>query len=258
MDILAQKNAAVLASFASSNVLLGFDFDGTLAPIALTPERARMRPRTRRLLAAVARRYPCVVISGRSYDDLVKRLRRLPVWYLIGNHGLEPWAGGAGIPARVHEGADHLRRALAPCPGVVVEDKTYSATVHYRRARDKRRVKAAITQAIRGLRGVRVLGGDQAINLIPAGGPNKGLALQRVRRILACDLAIYVGDDETDEDAFGSAPRDQLLAVRVGRACRSRAGYRLRTQSDIDRLLTFLLTLRPRTRRSFAVRRRAS
>ena len=43
---------AVLAGFAASNVLLAFDYDGTLAPIAPTPARARMRATTRRLLTA--------------------------------------------------------------------------------------------------------------------------------------------------------------------------------------------------------------
>ena len=49
-DILAPRNRAILADFAASNVLLAFDYDGTLAPIASTPAQARMRASTRRLL----------------------------------------------------------------------------------------------------------------------------------------------------------------------------------------------------------------
>jgi trehalose 6-phosphate phosphatase len=83
-NILAQRNRPGLAGFASSNVLLAFDYDGTLAPIAAEPGRARMRDQTRRLLADCARRYPCVVISGRRLDDVTRRLGRIPVWYVFG------------------------------------------------------------------------------------------------------------------------------------------------------------------------------
>ena len=35
--------------------------------------------------------YPCVVISGRSRDDVGRRLRGVPLAGVVGNHGLEPW-----------------------------------------------------------------------------------------------------------------------------------------------------------------------
>ena len=55
--ILAQRHLPTLARFACSNVMIGFDYDGTLAPIVSVPARASMRGETRRLLRAVARRY---------------------------------------------------------------------------------------------------------------------------------------------------------------------------------------------------------
>lgn len=244
VDLFTKKNLATLANFASSNVLVGFDYDGTLAPIVSRPARARMRAVTRRLLSRVAESYPCVVISGRSHDDLVKRLGRLPLWHLFGNHGLEPWAQTKDSALQVHDWVRHLRDRLAIYPGLVVEDKKYSVTVHYRHVRDKGRVRQAIAKAVRALSNVRALGGDQAVNLILRGGPDKGVALQRARRVLACETAIYVGDDETDEDAFTSAPPGQLLAIRVGDSRASRARYRLRRQADIDTLLEMLLKLR--------------
>ena len=42
-DILASRNQLVLARFARSNLLVAFDYDGTLAPIVHVPDRARMR-----------------------------------------------------------------------------------------------------------------------------------------------------------------------------------------------------------------------
>jgi trehalose 6-phosphate phosphatase len=234
----------VLAEFAASNVLVAFDYDGTLAPIARTPAAARMRQRTRRLLASVARRYPCVVISGRPLDDLSRRLRRVPVWHLAGDHGSEA-TGQLGVQAaHVRDWAKTLRERLPVKKGLVIEQKRNSVTVHYRNVRDKRRVLEAVTDAIRHLHDARAVMGSEAINLLPFGGPHKGSALQNARRAFACDTAIYVGDDATDEDAFASAPPDRLLSICVGTRRVSAASYRLRNQVEIDGLLEALIECR--------------
>jgi trehalose 6-phosphate phosphatase len=243
--ILAERHQPTLAGFASSNVLLGFDYDGTLAPIVADPAAARMRPSTRRLLASVARRYPSVVISGRARRDLVRRVGAVPVFQVCGNHGLEPWAAHPRYARQVRTWVGRLEEALSPYRGVVVEDKVYSVTVHYRHAHRRREAIAAIEEAARTLRGARSLGGVDAVSLVPRGAPTKGAALEHARRLLACDTAIYIGDDQTDEDAFQSAGPDRLLAIRVGAERASRAPYWLKSQPEIDRLLSALIALRP-------------
>jgi len=248
-QILSKRHARVLARFAASDVLVALDYDGTLAPIVSTPRKARMRPRTRQLLAAVAKRYPCVVISGRTRDDVSARVSSAPIWHVAGNHGLEPWGEQAAYATRVRHWVRQLRPRLDDIDGVAIEDKTYSLTVHYRGARQKRLARRAISAAIRRLRGARVIGGSEAFNVVPRGAPHKGQALEHARRLLACDKAIYVGDDETDEDAFAAGRSDRLLSVRIGNARRSRAGYRLKDQLQIDRFLRTLLMLRPSGRR---------
>ena len=50
--LLAPAQRELLAQLSWSNVLLGFDYDGTLAPLVSDPERAELRPATRKLLAA--------------------------------------------------------------------------------------------------------------------------------------------------------------------------------------------------------------
>jgi trehalose 6-phosphate phosphatase len=255
-DILSRRHRAVLERFANANVLLAFDYDGTLAPIARDPDRARLRTQTRRLLTRVANCYPCVVISGRSVADLRARLNDIPLWHVSGNHGAEPWANDTRQRDRVRRWVAHLETQLASLPGVAVEDKGYSVAVHYRRAQNKTQAVRAIRRAVRDLRGLRQLGGKQAVNLIPDDAPDKGIALEYARRFAACDCAIYVGDDETDEDAFGSAPADRLLSSRIGgRQRSSAAGFHVRSQRQIDALLTALVRLRA-PRRSL-LRRRA-
>jgi trehalose 6-phosphate phosphatase len=243
--ILADRHASVLAGFASSNVLLAFDYDGTLAPIAHRPALARMRAETRRLLTAVAIRYPVTVIAGRARDELAQHVRNVPVWHLAGNHGVEPWGQEAANLAQVKTWVACFERELAAYGGVVVEDKRYSLTVHYRHARNPLRVRAAINRTVRKLPGARSLGGAQAVSVVPREAPDKRDALERVRRLLVCDAAIYVGDDETDEPVFAAGNSHDLLAVSIGARRSSRARYCLESQREVDRFLRRLLTLRP-------------
>jgi trehalose 6-phosphate phosphatase len=244
--ILAPRHRPALEHFAAASALLAFDYDGTLAPIVGDPSRARLRARTRRLLIAVAERYPCIVISGRSCEDVAARLEDVPLWTVFGNHGWPPWGRHPPYATHVHEWAASLRRRLRDYPGVIVEDKTYSVAVHYRCVRRKRAVRDAIRDAVADLQGVRVIGGKESVNLVPLGAPNKGTALEWARTILACDCAVYLGDDDTDEDAFGAATADRLLSIRVGAARASTARYYVRRQQDVDALLDVLVSLRPR------------
>jgi trehalose 6-phosphate phosphatase len=258
--ILTHRSIATLAHFASSNVLVAFDYDGTLAAIASSPTRARMRVRTERLLRAVAERYPCVVISGRMRADIARRIERVPLWHVAGNHGVEPWGEGERevYASRVRGWMPALKRWLAAHEGVVIEDKTYSVTVHYRHARRKRLAMRAIVDVARRLRGSRVMGGNQAVNVVPRGAPHKGIALERVRNLLACDTIIYMGDDDTDEDAFRAATPDRLLAIRIGAKRGSRARHSLKSQAEVDAFLQTLLALRPKRYRRQATPRASS
>ena len=114
--LLDKRYLPKLTSFASSNVLVAFDFDGTLAPIVPKPSRARMRARTRRLLDAVARRYPCVVISGRALNDIEERVEGIPLWHVAGNHGMEPWEQTEAIARAVRQWLWLLTKRFAPYP----------------------------------------------------------------------------------------------------------------------------------------------
>lgn len=241
-DVLAPKMRGVLERFAGARTLVAFDFDGTLAPIVGDADRAAMRPSTRRLLERVAGAYPCAVISGRSRADVARRLRGVAVAAIVGNHGLEPTARR---PSRAVAG---WRRALVGrlggLEGVTIETKGLSIAVHYRHAPEPRVARARILEAAGELERVRLVGGKRVVNVLPAGRADKGLALDRARVRLRCRAAVYVGDDETDEDVFARGDPERLLSIRVGRKRGSAAPYYIRRQADIDRLLARLLSLR--------------
>jgi trehalose 6-phosphate phosphatase len=176
---------------------------------------------------------------------VARRLKGIAVWHVFGNHGVEPWGQDGAHAKQVREWLDLLERRLSSYSGLHIEDKTYSVAIHYRSVRQKRLVVRAINDAVIGLHGSRTFGGKQAVNLVPRDAPHKGMALERARRLLACDSAIYVGDDETDEDAFRVAPPERLLAVRIGGTRKSGARYYLKAQYEIDSLLRMLVQLRP-------------
>jgi trehalose 6-phosphate phosphatase len=243
-DILARSNRAALARFARSDVLLAFDFDGTLAPIVAKRDRAALRPRTRRLLGRLASLYPCVVISGRQRRDVVPRLEGTGVVRVVGNHGSEPSRRQREFRVLARRWRVALLRRLDRLPGVTLEDKGLSLSIHYRGSRRKARVLQEIMRAASDLPGARVVGGKHVVNVLPGRAPNKGTALERERRRLGCDTALYVGDDETDEDVFARSEPRRLLTVRVGPLAGSLAGYRIRDQGQIDVLLRTLITLR--------------
>jgi trehalose 6-phosphate phosphatase len=254
--LLAKAHREVLEQYACSRALLALDFDGTLAPIVADPARAAMRPSTLRLLRRVARAYPCVVLSGRSRADVARRVRGVPVVDVVGNHGMERGRAPARTLRQARRWAELLEGRIGPMQGVAIEDKGLSLAVHYRASRQKKRARERILEAVGGLEGVRLIGGKHVLNVLPAGAPHKGLALEAARTRLGCDTAIYLGDDETDEDVFSLDQPGRLLAIRVGRSAASAASYYLRSQAEIDRLLRRLVALRPEPRSRGSRRKR--
>lgn len=228
---------------AGERTLCAFDFDGTLAPIVEHPSQAGMRIRTRHLLSCLASLFPCIIISGRARSDLLGKLRGVSVAGVIGNHGAEAGKGGnESQHRRVARWNAVLKREIGLFPGVWVEDKGLSLAVHYRQSADKPQVRRRILAVTDSLEHFRVFGGKDVVNIVLKRAPHKGDALAAARDRLGCNNALFVGDDENDEEAF--AIGGNLVPVRIGRSRRSQADYYLRTQPEIDELLELMIALR--------------
>lgn len=239
--ILGRTNLPLLRRFARSNVLLAFDFDGTLAPIVRDPDRARMRVTTSTLLRRLAAIYPCAVISGRSKEDVARRLGPIPLFAIVGEHGADEDAYARYVK-RVADWAHWLRRGLWTTQGVEVEQKVASIAIHYRGATSPGAARRTIAQCITSLAGKpRIVGGKCVVNVLPTDAPHKGNALEVLRNRARATTAIFVGDDLTDEDVFSMDTPDKLLSIRVGRSQTSAAPYCLHTQREIDALLDLLV-----------------
>lgn len=136
-------------------------------------------------------------------------------------------------------------QALAAVNGVAVEDKHHSLAVHYRTAAEKRQARLAIRRAIATLPAdMRLVAGKLVINVVPERAPDKGQALYAPIAREQATRALFIGDDDTDEDVFRQVADGRVLTVRIGESKRSAAAYYLRAQGEIELLLRILIELR--------------
>lgn len=242
--LFEEEGLRMLDAFCYADSLFSFDFDGTLAPIVPNPDDARVSPKTDDYMRSLYENTPIVVISGRSRPDLMKRLP-FNVDFAIGNHGLEGLPSSTGsleIAADMtRQWYEKLKPTLQKIQGVVIENKSFSLAIHYRQATDKRKIKLKLLELASSLvPAPRILLGKYVVNLVASGAPHKGVALLELMLRTGKRAAVYVGDDENDEDVFRLG-EESLLTIRVGEDENSAALYYLKNQAEIDRMLRHCL-----------------
>ncbi len=247
--LFSDTGLKVVESLSFTKTLYAFDFDGTLAPIVSTPDLARASAETMRLLRELAKVATVVVISGRAVADLRTRIK-LPGDHLIGNHGLEGFGAHKESISQAASMCSNWTKQLTcawgplrPDRGIFIEDKTYSLALHYRQSRNKRQARMKLFSLLEKLDPApRVILGKCVMNLVPAGGPHKGVALLEAMIQLGVKCAFYVGDDDTDEDVF-ALPDSRIISVRVGQKKTSQALFYLKRQSEMNRLIRKLVRM---------------
>lgn len=235
------RDAAVAA--LAERFVVGLDFDGTLAPIVADPRAVVLDEPMRRALEQLAERVPVAIISGRSMAD-VRALVRLHRLRYYGNHGLEGgpgWPGPADdyrrLAARWHTSVERTIGDALTRHRIFIENKDFSLALHFRRSRDREAAVESLRAAIATLDPPpRVVPGKAVVNLVPAQAPTKGDALRLFAAEHGARVAVFVGDDETDEDAFEVSGLD-VVAVRVGGSAKSRARFCVRGQNEVRDLL---------------------
>jgi trehalose-phosphatase len=140
--------------------------------------------------------------------------------FRFAHHAMALAAPGISVLAR------ELRRAVRPLPGVFVEDKTYSIVLHVRGASKADRVHAitrfdALSEPLLSEGTVRLQRGDHVLELLPNVDWAKGDAVRAIIRHVEADTKdtvwpVYIGDDETDEDAFEEIGSNGLT-IAVGK-----------------------------------------
>ena len=210
----------------ASERLLMLDYDGTLAPF--TPDRMRAFP-YREIPELVSRIARCntrvVLISGRPATELVFLSGIHPHPEIWGSHGIERLMPDDSYrvespPERQAKALQAAERALSAAGlGTRIETKPGSIAVHWRglssveiaAVEDKVR---AISDPLLKHHGLELLPFDGGLEL-RAPGKNKGDAVTAI--LGQCHpgcAAAYLGDDQTDENAF-RAIKGRGLAILV-------------------------------------------
>ncbi|MDH4162637.1 MAG: bifunctional alpha,alpha-trehalose-phosphate synthase (UDP-forming)/trehalose-phosphatase [Nitrospirota bacterium] len=256
LDDIKRRESRPLFEFADEvqmrlgnrELFLFLDFDGTLAPIADSPDRVVFSSPMRSSLERVLGSAQLAVVSGRALDDLRHRIGIEGIVY-AGNHGSEVLLDGSVLRA---EGVDRsagmlrvllagLRDALSTVPGVLIEDKGITASVHFRLVDPSLvgEVLRIFWDLARGYESsFRITTGKKVLEIRPRAAWDKGQAVGRIMELKGRSLMpIYVGDDTTDEDAF-RAIRGCGISISIGP--NAEADYFLRDQEEVGRFLDWL------------------
>jgi len=194
------------------------------------PDQAAPNPEAVALLSELSHcLHRIVIISGRDTDFLVSRLP-LPRALFIGNHGIEEREGGASrivaeaqpFLARVQRAADAAEALpLTHAPGIAVERKRATVSVHFRNAADPSASASALQLALEVIahrEQLQLQPGRLVWELRPPVALDKGEVLRQLAATMQPAGVVYVGDDRTDGDAFSALRRMsgvRTLAVGV-------------------------------------------
>ena len=241
----------------SSFVLL-LDFDLTLSPLAKNPNHAFLPKSTKEKLKEITYRVPVIIITGRKLSDIKRKVNIKGMLY-VGNHGLEHNLNKedkAFICIPIKKALLEVRKELLKkCKiysDVVFENKKYAFAFGYRLV-GKDKVKSLESIFRKTMKDINHSGLLEArlekktFEVRPKIKINKGtaclLALKTIQNKLHKKiLPIYIGDGQTDEDAFNTLQKSGIT-IRVGKNNKSSAKWYLRNQKEVDYFLEWLLSI---------------
>lgn len=214
---------------------LFLDLDGTLVDFAAHPEQVVASEELRALLASLAREMhgALAIITGRSIASADAVLDGALV-HVAGIHGFERRHGE--VVQRTSDDLSPVEAAVMEARALIangaldadVEDKGGALAIHYRRAPAfadaTRRAAATLAQK----HGLNIVEGKMVIEL-KLGNRTKADAVADFMSAapFAGRTPIAVGDDITDEDAFGAVNSLGGHAILVGEERATAARYRL-------------------------------
>ncbi len=222
---------------------LFLDFDGTLAPIADTPDGVVVDGG---LIGLLDRLHDALdgrlaIVSGRS----VAVLRDLGFtgMLLAGTHGLEfarpgEAADAPGRPPAIDEAEAAFHAFADDKPGLLVERKSISVGLHFRGAPQWGEAAGDLAATLAARHGLHLQPGKMLFELRP-GGADKGTAVHRLMRRspMADGTPLFIGDDVTDEEGFAAAANLGGAGILVGTPRETQASFSLEQVSAVRHYL---------------------
>lgn len=253
-----QTPAAVLAETFdrarhSRRVAVVLDYDGTLVPLADTPDEAQPDGELLSLIDSLTERPNLTVamVSGRARATLEEWFGGLPI-ELWAEHGVWYRPAGAEVWAAVVDdlGDSWLPTAravmaefAATTPGAFVETKSASVAWHYRRAArgfgaaQARELRVALSRALAD-QPAEIIEGKHVLEVRPRGANKAQVVQQLLSRPDPPEFIIAFGDDRTDDEMFAALPRS-AVSIHVGPGA-SLATHRLRDPGAVRAFLASL------------------
>jgi trehalose-phosphatase len=243
------------------HLLLLSDFDGTLCKIADRPSGVKLSKKVKSSLKKL-KSHPKItvgIVSGRPLKSIKEYIGLRQIFY-VGNHGLQiDYVNLKGksalyvLPeakktlALIKEIAHKLKQRLKSIKGVIVEDKKYTLSLHYRLVKDKEKhkVKAIFNNIIRPYKKkkkVKVTSGKKVYEVRPPIDWDKGKAVLKLKKKINAKInikdlvTIYLGDDATDEDAF-NVLSSKDIGIFIGSKRQSKADYKIESVSKVPQFL---------------------
>lgn len=239
------RNKMVAEYHASSKRLILLDYDGTLVPIAQTPEKAAPDDALLQILTSLKANNHVVVLSGRSREVLENWLTSLHL-EMVAEHGAwikeegEDWkTTEPQLPEWKKEIRPILEMYVDRTPGSFIEEKDFSLVWHYRncnaeladvRLKELKDILLSLTANLN----IGFMEGKKVIEVKDT-NINKGKAALRWISKRRWDFILAIGDDYTDEDMFNVLP-DTAYSLKVGFGS-SKANFSLGSVREVRKLL---------------------
>jgi trehalose 6-phosphate phosphatase len=220
----AEQRYSELVAVAGA-VVVGLDFDGTLAPIVEDPDAAHIHPDAGDVLVDLSSVVRAVaVVTGRparkvlalgGLDDVGRDIgetgREL---FVFGQYGFERWSSTSGrvVSPQPPEGLSGFLRELpevladAGASDAFVEEKGLAIAVHTRRLEDPDGAFQRLEPRLRDLAGRYEMVIEPGRNVIEVRSPgmDKGTVVRDLAQDLEAGGFLFAGDDLGDIEAFAA------------------------------------------------------
>jgi trehalose 6-phosphate phosphatase len=218
------------ARLAGSPLVVLLDVDGTLAPLTQMYDEATVPTATKEAIATLVA-HPDIrvaLVTGRSAAVARQMVGVRNLW-IAGNHGFEiQGPNGENFAdesvlshrAEIATAVARLEPRVRDMPGVLVENKTLTFSVHWRLADPAiaPRLREAVERVAQPL-GLRITEGKCIFEVRPPAQIDKGTAVLALAERLTSGSGdasfMFAGDDVTDEDAIRALRAHHPRAVTV-------------------------------------------